>query len=306
MNSLNTKSGFVTMIGRPNAGKSTLFNAILGEELSIVTPRPQTTWNRISGILTREDEQIIFLDTPGVEKNPDFFCNKLVNTVRNTLKDADTAILIVDLSVIDPFSENLDLLELAKKSGKNLIVVLNKADSVTKDSLKIQDCLGQFGEHTTEGRVIPVSALKKTGIEELMSCVGATLEPGPFYFPSEDLSEKSLRFFTRELIRKQLFLHLKQELPYCSAVWIEDFKEKTGITRIMATILVEKEGQKGIVVGKGGSMIRAIGTDSRLEIEKLLGVKVFLDLKVKVRKGWRKKSLFLKSLGIQEENYVSH
>jgi len=283
---MSFKSGYVALIGRPNVGKSTLLNAILGEQLSIVTPKPQTTRHRITGILGGEESQIVFLDTPGYhrsEKPLNVVMNEVVNSV---IDDADVVCLMIAADIRDVDIER----ELFKRIGSaKCVLVINKADLISRE--KFDGIASQYRDTWGADEVVILSALKDEGVRTLVDAIRERLPEGPAYFPDELYTDHSVRFLAAELIREQLFLQMKQEIPYSTAVEIEEFKDPTEdnpVTRIRAVIIVEKDSQKGMVIGKGGRRTKEIGKRSREKIEKLVDGKVFLELFVKVEKDWTK------------------
>lgn len=278
------KSGFVAIVGRPNAGKSTLVNALVQSKVSIVTPVPQTTRNRILGILHRPDAQVIFMDTPGVHKPLSRLNEQMMNYVRQALSDRDLAVLIVDAS--EKFGKGDEfVVKLLSEYSPRTILALNKIDRVHKpDLLPLMDRYSKlFGFE----EIIPISALRGQGLDELLGAIIHRLPEGPAYFPADEYTDQPERFLAAEIIREKVIVNTRQELPYVTAVLIDQFEEGDQITRIHATIVVEKETQKPIVIGGGGARLKEIGTQARLELEKLFPPKVFLELFVKVEPQWR-------------------
>lgn len=293
---MGTKCGYVAIIGRPNVGKSTLMNSLVGEKLSIVTPKPQTTRTRVLGILTEDDAQMVFLDTPGFLRPRGLLQEAMVREVREGLSEADVVLAITDATDLErTFDE--ELRELLKSSGRPAVVALNKMDLVGGKEI-FEGLKWLYESFPTE--VVPISALKGHNLDELKKVLKGFLPEGPFLYPPEVLADQPERFFVAELIREELFLNLGQELPYATAVKVEEFRERDpsqGKTYIRATIYVEKPSQRGIVIGEGGAMLKKIGQWARKKIEAFLGRPVYLELWVKVRPKWSRKETTLRELG---------
>jgi GTP-binding protein Era len=286
------KVGFVNIFGRPNAGKSTLLNALLGEKLAIVSPKVQTTRHRIKGILTEPGYQIIISDTPGIIEPKYKLHQRMMQAVKSALEDADLAILLVDVS--DNLEES-DAIFTSLRLEVPALLVLNKIDGVPEDKLMAAK---QFFENKPYVReMLLISALKKTGLQVLLDKILSFLPEGEPFFDDENLTDLPTRFFVGELIREQIYQLYQDEIPYHAAVLVQEFKEKTTLTKIMADIIVHRDTQKGIILGERGKMIRELGTRARVEIEKFLGQKVFLELFVKVRPKWRDNDLYLREYG---------
>ena len=289
---LKMKVGFVNIFGRPNAGKSTLLNALLGEKLAIVSPKVQTTRHRIKGILTEPDYQIIISDTPGIIEPKYKLHQRMMQAVKSALEDADLAILLVDVS--DNLEES-DAIFTSLRLKVPAFLVLNNIDGVPEDKLMAAK---QFFENKPYVReLLLISALKKTGLQALLDKILSFLPDGEPFFDEENLTDLPTRFFVGELIREQIYQLYQDEIPYHAAVLVQEFKEKTTLTKIMADIIVHRDTQKGIILGERGKMIRELGTRARVEIEKFLGQKVFLELFVKVRPKWRDNDLYLREYG---------
>ena len=286
------KAGFVGIIGKPNVGKSTLMNRLVGEGLSIVTHKAQTTRHRIKGILNTEDYQIVFSDTPGLLEPHYLLQEKMMDFVKATLEDADAVLFISDLSEAYMDEAILEKLSAIKAP---LIVVLNKIDLSTQD--EINKLVHGWKKKLKPLAVIPVSALKKFNTEKIIEAIVELLPEAPPYFPKDSLSDANERFFVSEIIREKIMLHYQQEIPYSVEVIVDAFKDEEKIVKIAATIFVERDSQKGILIGKGGEDIKRIGVESRIDIEKFLGKKVFLELFVKVEKEWRKNENKLRRFG---------
>lgn len=286
------KSGFVSIFGKPNAGKSTLLNALMGEKLAIVSPKVQTTRHRIKGILTEPDYQIIFSDTPGIIEPRYKLHEKMMQAVRSSLEDADLALLLLDIR--DNWEEN-DQLFTSLKLKSPALVILNKTDGIPKE--KTAEATTFFATKPYCKEVIAISALKKTNIDGLLKTVLTYLSEGQPFFEGDDLTDLPTRFFVGELIREKIFLLYGDEIPYQATVLVQEFSEKSTLTKIRADIIVSRESQKGIILGEAGKMIRQLGSESRKDIEAFIGRKVFLELFVKVRPKWRDTDNYLKEYG---------
>lgn len=296
-----TKSGFIAIVGRPNVGKSTLLNALVGAQIAITTPKPQTTRNRILGILTKDNVQAIFLDTPGVHRAKGGINRRMVETALKTISDADVIFHMVEVGVRDDDIEQMIAKEISK-SQKPRFLVINKIDLVRNKKELLPEIgrlshLGEFDE------VIPISALNGDGLDRLVELVANNLPDGPHYYPPDEFTDVTERFIAAEMIREQIILNTRQEVPYAAAVTIEAFEEKPEIVHIAARIHVETQSQKGIVIGKGGAMLKKIGSAARENIEKMLGAKVFLELFVDVAPNWRRDARLLDRLGYGPEKY---
>ena len=292
------KSGFVAVVGRPNAGKSTLVNALVGSKVSIVTPVPQTTRNRILGILNRPEAQVILIDTPGVHKPFSRLNEQMMNFVRQALADRDLAVLIVDAS--EKFGKGDEfVIELLKKYTPRTILTLNKIDRVNKPDLL--PLMERYSNLYSFEEIFPISALHGEGLKELLAAVIQRLPEGPQYFPPDEYTDQPERFLASEIIREKVIRHTKHELPYVTAVLVDEFQEGEAITRLHATIVVEKESQKPIVIGARGARLKEIGTEARLELERLFPPKVFLELYVKVEPHWRDNRAVIAELDYRSE-----
>lgn len=287
------KAGFVNIFGKPNAGKSTLLNAFMGEKMAIVSHKVQTTRHRIKAILSTDDYQIIFSDTPGIIDPKYKLHEKMMQAVKGSLEDADVALLIADADE-DPAESHYIFQKLKLKAS--VIVVLNKTDSV-KDPEKLENVKTFFAEQPYCKEVVLISALKKNGIDMLLQRVLSYLPEGHPFYEGDDISDMPVKFFVGELIREKIFEMYHEELPYHTAVVVQEYKEKTTLTKIRAEIIVQRETQKGIILGEGGSMIKKLGTLARQDIEAFIDNKVFLELYVKVRPKWRDNELYLKEYG---------
>ena len=291
------KSGFIAILGRPNVGKSTFFNAVIGDKISIVADKPQTTRNRISGILNFSDAQLIFLDTPGMHQPKTPLNRAMVQAARETIGDADVLLMMVEAdSSIGP--HDLFLIEALAGVKAPVFLAINKIDRVAKPHLL--PLIDQFSKLFDFAGIFPISALKNDGLEELIACLKEALPQGPQLFPDDIATDATERFIAGEFIREQILLLTKQEVPYASAVTIDAFKEEEAknLIRISATIHVEKESQKAIMIGKKGAMLKKIGTQARLSMENLFGAKVFLELFVRVKKDWTGSDRMLREFGL--------
>jgi GTP-binding protein Era len=296
------RSGFVCILGRPNAGKSTLLNALVGEKLAIISPKPQTTRNRIQGVVHvqkrkgkgNDGGQIVLVDTPGVHRPDSSLGRKMMVEVREALEGCDLVLMIMDVTrEFDPRDQfALDLLRGTKTKA---FLLLNKVDLIREKS-RLLPLIERYRKLYNFSEVIPISALKRKGLDTLLETVIAALPAGPAYFPEDQITDQPARFMAAEIIREQVLLNTSEEIPYATTVIVDDFEEGARLTRIAATIYCEREGQKGILVGKGGKMLKKIGTSARLQIERMLGTKVFLELYVKAEPRWRDSRRFVEEL----------
>jgi GTP-binding protein Era len=287
------KTGFVNIFGKPNAGKSTLLNAIIGDKLAIVSPKVQTTRHRIKGFLTTPDYQIIFSDTPGIIEPRYKLHEKMMQSVKNALEDADVALLVHDLT--DKELRETDELFESLKLKVPVIVVCNKSDAVDYET--IENTARFFTSRQYGKEVITISAKKGINIDKLIGLILKYLPVGEPFYNSDDMTDLPTRFFAGEIIREKIFELFEDEIPYHTAVLIQEFKEKSTLIKIRAEIIVNRETQKSIILGERGSMIKKLGTDARQELEKFLQSKVFLELFVKVKPKWRDSELHLKEYG---------
>jgi len=284
------RSGFVSIIGRPNAGKSTLLNALVGEKLAIVTRKPQTTRNRIQGIVNvertgkRPAGQIVLIDTPGVHKPINSLNRRMMKEVYDALEGCDLLLLILDAA--EKFgSGDKFVLDIVKKSRHPCFLLLNKIDRLVKQ--RLLPLIAEYKERHDFAEVIPISAIRRQGLDTLLDAVVKALPDGPRYFPKDQITDQPERFLVAELIREQVLLATEEEVPYATTVLIEQYEESARLTRIAATIYCEREGQKAILIGRQGATMKKIGTAAREQIQRLLNTKVYLELFVKVRLGWR-------------------
>ena len=295
------KSGFVNIIGYPNIGKSTLMNALVGDRLSIMTSKPQTTRHRILGILNDDHYQIVFSDTPGLIEDPSYSMQSAMNTMAySVLEDADILLFMTDPYV--DYSGDERIINLLKESDFPVFLVINKIDLVSQE--KIDGIVEFWLQIFNPEKVFTISALKKTGIDELLRSIIETLPEGPPYYPKDQLSDRNLRFFVSEIIREKILEQYKQEVPYSCEVVIDSFNEKNDtdqhITHIHASIYVDRKSQKSILIGKGGSAIKKLGIEARSSIESFLNEHIFLELKVKVKDNWRDDDRMLKHFGYKQ------
>jgi GTP-binding protein Era len=286
------KSGFVNIFGKPNAGKSTLLNALMNEKLAIVSHKVQTTRHRIKAILTHQEYQIIFSDTPGIIEPKYKLHEKMMKAVKGGLEDADIALLITDANEDQQESNEIFT---SLKLKVPCIVVLNKTDKVKDEQLGTITSFYKGQPYCK--KVVTISALKKKGLEELLKTIVEFLPEGEPFFEGDDISDMPTKFFVGEMIREKIFLLLEEEIPYHATVLVQEFKEKTTLIKIVADIIVQRDTQKSIIIGEGGKMIKQIGTLARKDIEEFLGSKVFLELFVRVKPKWRDNELQLKEYG---------
>jgi len=289
-----SRSGFVSLLGRPNAGKSTLLNALVGEKLAIVSDKPQTTRTTIQGVASLDGAQVVFVDTPGIHKSSTLFNQRMMETVRSSLEERDVLLYIADATV--HFSiEDAEAVAALKNLSTPTLLLINKIDRVP-DKRQLLPLIEQFKSIREFAEYIPVSAKTGEGLDLVRQAIVSRLPEGPAYFPPDHLTDQPERFLAAELIREQILGQTRQEVPHAAAVLIDRWEETPKLTRIAATIYVERPGQKAIVIGAGGASLKKIGTLARLEIEKMLNRKVFLELFVKVQKDWRENPEFLNAI----------
>jgi len=289
------KSGYVNIIGKPNAGKSTLMNALVGEKLSIITSKAQTTRHRILGVVNGEDYQIVFSDTPGIIRNPSYRMHEIMNQFVNVaFIDADIIILIIDIT--DKMVDEKTI-ERLKKTDIPVFVLINKIDLSTQD--EVEKAVAFWSEALPASTVFPLSALHMANVGHIMDCILDKLPVCPPYFPKDELTDKPMRFFVTEIIREKILLNYKQEIPYSVEVVAESYEESEKLIKIRATIYAERESQKIILIGKQGSAIKKVGMQARADIEAFTGKKIFLDLMVKVKADWRNDEQQLKMFGYE-------
>jgi GTP-binding protein Era len=294
------RSGFVCILGRPNAGKSTLLNALVGAKLAIISPKPQTTRNRIQGVVHvpkkkgKGGGQIVLVDTPGVHRPDSSLGRKMMVEVREALEGCDLVLVIMDVTrKFDPRDQFA--LDLLKRPKTKAFLILNKVDLIREKS-KLLPMIEEYRKLYNFSEVIPISALKRNGLDALLEMVIAALPAGPAYFPEDQITDQPARFMAAEIIREQVLVNTSEEIPYATTVIVDSFEEGARLTRVAATIYCERDGQKGILVGKGGLMLKKIGTSARIQIERMMGTKVFLELYVKAEPGWRDSRRFVEEL----------
>jgi GTP-binding protein Era len=291
-----TKSGFVAIVGRPNAGKSTLLNRLVGEKVAIVSAVPQTTRNQIRGIVNRPEGQIVFIDTPGIHKPLHRMNQRMMKQVHAAFDGIDLALLMVDVTA--SFGEgDKFVIELLKEKDVPTFLLLNKIDQVEKT--KLLPIISHYSMMMKWGEVIPISALLGENEDRLMKCIFDFLKEGPVYFSEEQYTDQPERALASEFIREKILLHTREEIPHSIAVVVDKFEEGERLIRIYASIVVDRDSQKGILIGRKGSMLKQIGTEARLDLEILLNAKVYLELFVKVRPQWRDNEAILDEIGIQ-------
>jgi GTPase len=293
------RAGFVSIVGRPNAGKSTLLNALVGEKIAIVTEKPQTTRMNIQGILNvkaqrrRQAAQIVFIDTPGVHKPDSRLNRKMMQEIHAALESRDLVLLLVD--VTEKFgAADEQVLDLVKRSGAPVFLLLNKVDRLHKE--KLLPIIEHYSKLHAFQEVIPISAMKRDGLEALIDKVASALPPSPPLFPEDQLTDQPERFLASEIIREKVLLQTGKEVPYATAVIVERYEDLPKLLRIAAAIFCERDGQKAILIGKGGEKLKQMGTSARMELEKRFGKKVYLELFVKVKAGWRQSAAFVEEL----------
>ena len=290
-----SKSGFVSIVGRPNSGKSTLLNKLVGEKVSIVTDKPQTTRHVVRGIVTRPEGQITFLDTPGIHKPVHRMNEQMMKSVRESMADVDLILLMADVSSAFGRGDEFTL-DLLKPVPAKKILLLNKIDRIQKKNLlPIIDRYSRLGEFV---EIIPVSALTGENLETVVSQIFKHLSEGPLFYPPEQISDQPERAIAAEMIREKLIILTEEEMPYSTAVVIDRFEEGEKMHRIFATIFVERDSQKAIVIGKGGQKLKQVGVASRKDLEAFFGRQVYLELHVKVKKKWRDDEETLRTLGL--------
>ncbi|MGH9689732.1 MAG: GTPase Era [Candidatus Acidiferrales bacterium] len=287
------KSGFVAIVGRPNAGKSTLVNTLVGRKVAIVSPKPQTTRNRIQGILNRDDSQIVLIDTPGIHKPDNALSRQMMDELQHALEGIDILSLIVDASVETRAGDRFSL-EWIRRFNGPVYLLLNKVDSVKKPLLL--PLIDHYRLEFDFAEIFPISALTGEGCLDLVSGWLARLPEAPPYFPPDQFTDQPERFLAAELVREKAILATREEVPYAIAVLIDNFEEGKDLIRIRATLYVEREGQKGILIGKGGETIKKIGTLARKELESILAAHIFLELYVKVQPNWRQSPSIVRQL----------
>lgn len=294
MENTSYKSGFVTLIGRPNVGKSTLMNHLIGQKIAITSAKPQTTRNRIRTVLTTEEGQIVFVDTPGIHKARNKLGTYMVSAAENTLEEVDVILWLVEPTSFIGAGER-HIIEELQKVKTPVILVINKTDTVKKEEVLVY--IDAYRKALDFAEIVPVSALKGDNTDELVKCIFKYLPYGPAFFDEDTITDQPMRQIVAELIREKTLRLLEEEVPHGIAVSVESMKEEGKICEIEASIVCEKDSHKGIVIGKGGQMLKKIGTEARQDIEELLEMKVNLKLFVKVRKDWRDSDYMLRNFG---------
>jgi GTP-binding protein Era len=290
-------SGFIAIIGPPNSGKSTLLNQLLGSKITITSPKPQTTRNRIVGIYHGDDHQMVFIDTPGIHQTRSPLHKSMVSSAKRSLKEVDIILLVVEPMDVTHDSEMLELFALLGRTDKPALLALNKIDLVKKENLL--PLIESYSKLHPFDAIIPISALYRDGLEALREELVKRLSPGPQFFPPDMLTDRSEDFLIAEIIREKIYHETRQEIPYSSGVVVEALDEdpKRNLLTVIAAIYVETQSQKGIIIGKHGSMIKRIGRKARMDLERVFSVKVYLELFVKVEKNWSRDSRSLRRLG---------
>lgn len=291
------RSGFVNIVGNPNVGKSTLMNALVGERISIITSKAQTTRHRILGIVNGDDFQIVYSDTPGVLKPNYRLQESMLNFSRSALSDADVLLYVTD--VHDDYEKNADFVEMVNDNSAALLLIINKIDLI--DEERLVALVEKWKTLTPRAEIFPVSAIEKFNIEPLFKRIKELLPESPPFFDKDQLTDKSERFFVNEIIREKILLNYEKEIPYSVEVEVEQFKEEGNLIRINAVIYAERESQKGILIGHGGKSLKKVGTEARKDLEAFFEKKVFLELFVKVEKDWRSKDTKLRGFGYKLE-----
>lgn len=296
------KSGFVSIIGRPNVGKSTFMNKVLGQKVAIMSDKPQTTRNKVQGVYTKDESQIVFIDTPGIHKPKHQLGEHMMKVARNTLRETEVILFIINAAEEIGRGDEY-IIDMLKHTKTPIILVLNKIDLVHPDELLKQ--IDVYKEKLDFSDIVPISALQGNNIDRLLSVIESHLPEGPMYYPKDRITDHPEFFIVSELIREKALHKLSQELPHAIGVEVMKMKgqDDGGKVRVEATIYVERDSQKGMVIGKGGKMLKEIGQEARRDIENLLGSKVYLELWVKVQKDWRNKPQFIRSLGYKDEEY---
>ncbi|MRX47828.1 GTPase Era [Pedobacter puniceum] len=292
---MSHKAGFVSIIGKPNAGKSTLMNALVGEKMAIITPKAQTTRHRIIGIVNEEDYQIVFSDTPGIIKPNYKLQETMMHAVDDTLEDSDILVFVTD---INEKHDEQDVLDKIKKSKAHLMILINKIDESNQE--QVEEKINYWKEKLNPDAIIGISALHQYNVDKVMQYIVEKLPVHPPYYEKDELTTRSERFFVSEMIREKIFKLYKKEIPYSTEVIVTAFKESKDLIRISAEIVVERDSQKNIIIGPGGSMLKRVGTYARQDMEEFLQKKVFLEMFVKVIPDWRNRENYLKSFGYAE------
>jgi GTP-binding protein Era len=289
------RAGFVTVVGRPNVGKSTLVNRLVGQKVAIVSSKPQTTRNRILAVVARPRAQLVLFDTPGIHKPMHEMNRRMVDTAVRSVGQGDLVLWLVEVGE-PPGGGDRFVRDVLEKSARPVVLGLNKIDRVSRP--EILPAIDAYRGLMSFLDVVPFSALKGDNVDELEKVLLSHIPEGPALYPEDYLTDQPERFFVAEMIRERILHHTRQEIPYASGVVVESFKEEEGLVRIHAVVLVERDSQKGILIGRGGSMLKTVGTEARYQIEAFLGTRVYLELFVKVRSGWRESEQVLGEMGL--------
>ncbi|MEJ9280028.1 MULTISPECIES: GTPase Era [Ureibacillus] len=297
------KSGFISIIGRPNVGKSTFLNRVIGQKIAIMSDKPQTTRNKIQGVLTREKSQMVFIDTPGIHKPKHKLGEFMVKVSKNTLREVDLIMFMINAEEKIGKGDEF-IMELLSETNTPVFLVINKIDKIHPDELL--EIIDAYREKMNFAEIIPISALEGNNVERLLETIENYLPEGPQYYPSDQVTDHPERFIISELIREKVLHLTREEIPHSVAVVIDKIRrdeKNENLIHVNATIMVERDSQKGIIIGKGGSLLKEVGTQARKDIEMLLGSKVYLELWVKVQKDWRNKITYLRDFGYREDEY---
>lgn len=303
-NNENYKSGFISIIGRPNVGKSTFLNRVIGQKIAIMSDKPQTTRNKVQGVLTLENSQLIFIDTPGIHIPKHKLGDFMLKVAKNTLREVDVIIFMVN--AVEPRGKIDEyIMEMLENNETPVFLVINKIDQVHPE--KLVDIIESYTKKYNFAEVLPISALQGNNVEKLLETIQSYLPQGPQYYPADQVTDHPERFIISELIREKVLHLTREEIPHSIAVVIDKIKKEEDtekeMIRVSATIIVERDSQKGIVIGKKGALLKEVGTRARKDIEMLLGTNVYLELWVKVQKDWRNKSAHLKDYGFRDDEY---
>ena len=298
----NFKSGFISIIGRPNVGKSTFLNRVIGQKIAIMSDKPQTTRNKVQGVLTQNTSQMIFIDTPGIHKPKHKLGDFMMKVAKNTLKEVDAILFMVNATEPIGAGDKM-IIEMLKGNDTPVFLVINKIDEIHPD--EILAIIDSYKEQYDFAEIVPISALQGNNVERLLTTLESYLPQGPMYYPADQVTDHPERFIISELIREKVLHVTREEIPHSIAVVIEQIRKEEGkeLINVSATIVVERDSQKGIVIGKRGALLKDIGTKARHDIEMLLGSKVFLELWVKVQKDWRNKANQLRDYGFRDDEY---
>ncbi|EEI18808.1 GTPase Era [Lentilactobacillus hilgardii] len=300
MDNPNYRSGFVAIVGRPNVGKSTFLNRVVAQKIAIMSDKAQTTRNKIQGVYTTDEAQVVFIDTPGIHKPQNKLGDFMMDSALSALKEVDAVLFMVNATERRGAGDNF-IIDRLKDVHKPIYLLINKIDEITPDD--VMAIIEQYKNALSFKEVFPISALQGNNVPELLTSLIKELPNGPQYYPKDQVTDHPERFVISELIREKVLQMTRQEIPHSTAVYIESIKKQDEVLHIQATIIVERDGQKGIVIGKGGSMLKKIGTLARKDIENMMGNKVYLELWVKVEAHWRDKANLLNSYGYKKGNY---